>query len=244
MRHMTMQACRAIGASVALVLAAGTAFASDPGDPVFGGRTDKPDGSSAVTVGRDVPLDWDTKVGVDVSVAPDAPANPPIDRLLRKPGPDNGSGAAWGKVALPNPDLPLSWDKATVEARIDPSNDQSKLGTTLSRSVPLGANFSMTLQNSYSVIQPLPRDVPDALAIGQPATMPSWGTERSVQLRVAPTDTTFAVGTATTSTDVNWHNKLSAEQKLFGPLSITGAVSDPGTAESSKSISAGFKTRW
>jgi hypothetical protein len=63
-------------------------------------------------------------------------------------------------------------------------------------------------------------------------------------LRVLATDTTFAAGTATTSTDTAWHNKLSAEQKLFGPLSVTGSVSDPGTTVSSKSITAGFKTRW
>ena len=52
------------------------------------------------------------------------------------------------------------------------------------------------------------------------------------------------MGTATTSTDANWHNKLSAEQKLFGPLTVTGSVRDPGTADSDRSITAGFKARW
>ena len=38
--------------------------------------------------------------------------------------------------------------------------------------------------------------------------------------------------------------QLSAEQKLYGPLQVTTAVTDFGQTSSSKSISAGFKLHW
>lgn len=46
------------------------------------------------------------------------------------------------------------------------------------------------------------------------------------------------------SNDPVTHNTLSAEQKLYGPLQVTTAVTDFGQTSSSKSISAGFKLHW
>src|SRR4029079_7233724 len=43
-------------------VSASAAMAGDT-DPTFGSRTDKPDGSSALTVGRRLPTPWETKVG-------------------------------------------------------------------------------------------------------------------------------------------------------------------------------------
>jgi len=40
------------------------------------------------------------------------------------------------------------------------------------------------------------------------------------------------------------HNTFSADQKLYGPLHVTTAVTDVGQTTSSKSISAGFKLNW
>jgi hypothetical protein len=37
---------------------------------------------------------------------------------------------------------------------------------------------------------------------------------------------------------------LSAEQKLYGPLHVTTAVTDLGQTTSNKSITAGFKLNW
>ena len=55
------------------------------------------------------------------------------------------SGAAWASVGVA--------DLATVDARVDPGNDQSKLGTTFKRSIPVGGKFSVTLQDSYSMTE-------------------------------------------------------------------------------------------
>ena len=58
------------------------------------------------------------------------------------------------------------------------------------------------------------------------------------------TGTTLAAGLTSTSTDPVTHNKLSAEQKLYGPLHVTTAVSDLGQPVPNKSITAGFKLNW
>ena len=56
---------------------------------------------------------------------------------------DQGSGAAWASVGVPN--------LASLDARVDPTNDQGKLGTTFKHSIPVGGKFSVTLQDSYSM---------------------------------------------------------------------------------------------
>ena len=48
----------------------------------------------------------------------------------------------------------------------------------------------------------------------------------------------------TASNDPVTHNTLSADQKLFGPLHVTTAVTDVGQPSESKSITAGFKLNW
>ena len=71
-----------------------------------------------------------------------------------------------------------------------------------------------------------------------------WQSDRSVRLNLAPTSTTLSAGVVTSNADNQWHNKLSAEQRLLGPLNVTTSITDPGTAASSKSIAAGFKHTW
>ncbi len=52
------------------------------------------------------------------------------------------------------PGLGFIWDKTAIEARTDPTQDQSKFGTTLSKSLPLWSDqYSLTLQNGYNVTQ-------------------------------------------------------------------------------------------
>src|SRR6185436_17560323 len=127
-------------------------------DPTFGSRTDKPDGSSALTVGRRLPTPWETKVGADVSLA--APSGiAASDNLARGVAQDRSSGAVWGNLTMPGL-RPLGFDKTSVEARIDAGKDEGKVGATLSRSVPINPNLSVTLQNSYSVTQSLASTAP------------------------------------------------------------------------------------
>ena len=65
-----------------------------------------------------------------------------------------------------------------------------------------------------------------------------------MKFKVLPTGTTLAAGLASTSLDPVTHNRLSAEQKLLGPFTITTALTDVGQTTANKSISAGFKLNW
>ena len=77
-----------------------------------------------------------------------------------------------------------------------------------------------------------------------PAPQPVWSNERGVKFDILPTGTTLAANLVSASNDPVTHNTLSAEQKLFGPLHVTTAVSDLGEATVNKSITAGFKLNW
>jgi len=180
---------------------------------------------------------WDAKVGVDYR-------KPSIPAAEFQPGeltagaiPDQSTGVAWANVTAPGLDSPLGWDKTAIETRLDPAQEQGKLGATLSRSVPLGEGVAVTLQNGYSVT----RAHPDAAA----SAAQSWATNQALRFNVLPTDTSFSLGAATSSTDDKWLRTLSAEQKLFGgPLSVTGSVSETASGDTSKSLRAGFRQTW
>ena len=102
-------------------------------------RTDKSDGSSAVTVKKPLPLEWDAKVGADIGLAPTSGTSYQPDKSLPFDQ-DQNSGATWASIMVPG--------VASIDARVDPAKDQSKLGTTFSRSVPVGSAYSVTLQST------------------------------------------------------------------------------------------------
>ena len=77
-----------------------------------------------------------------------------------------------------------------------------------------------------------------------PLTPQVFGNEKAVKFNILPTGTTLGAGVTTASNDPVTHNTLSAEQKLYGPLQVTTAVTDFGQTTSSKSITAGFKLHW
>jgi len=208
-------------------------------------RTTKPDGSSTVVVKQPLPSDWDAKVGADLGLAATATDSHQPGSSLPGTRDGRGSGAAWASVGVSN--------LATLDARVDPRIDQGKLGTTLKHSMPVGSTFSVTLQNSYSVTETfspptaaasdLPLMTVPTVAAAQP--MPQvWGNEKVAKFNILPTGTTLAAGLASTSSDPVTHNKLSAEQQLYGPLHVTTAVTDVGQPSSNKSITARFKLNW
>jgi hypothetical protein len=208
-------------------------------------RTDKPDGSSTVVVKQPLPIDWDAKVGADLGLAASTPDGYQPGRSLPGSRANGGSGAAWASVGvLPN--------LATVDARVDPSNDQGKLGTTFQHSMPLGSKFSVTLKNSYSVTEifsastaaPVISSTQASPQIWGQALSQAWGNEKAAKFDILPTGTTLGAGLVSTSTDPVTHHTLSAEQKLYGPLRVTTAVTDLGQPISSKSITARFKLNW
>ncbi len=197
-------------------------------------RADKPDGSAAVSVKRPLPLAWDAKIGADFGLAPPTGAVTPLERPL--PSTDQSTGAAWANFTVPG--------IASIDARGDTSRDQRKLGTTLSRSVPIGSNYSVTLQGSLAVIEPTApaTGLPSAAAPGTPSQV--WSNDRTVKFDIRPTGTTLSAGTASSTADSIQRHKFSAEQKLFGPLSVTTSVTDVGAPTASKSIAAGLRWKW
>ena len=206
-------------------------------------HSDRPDGSSTLTVKQPLASEWDAKVGADLSLAaaPADGATPSRPFALKPAGRD--SGAAWASVGVA--------DLATVDARVDPGSDQSKLGTTFKRSIPVGGKFSVTLHDSYSMTEtfgaptPAPSDLPlMSEPAATPATQQIWGSQKAVKLDVLATGTSLGAGVATASNDPVTHNTLSADQKLYGPLHLTTAVNDVGQPTISKRISAAFRLTW
>ena len=208
-------------------------------------RTDKPDGSSNIVLKQPLPIDWDAKVGADLGLrtAPSITYTP--DPWMSGSRDQRGSGAAWASVGLV-PNL------ATVDARVDPSNDQGRVGTTFKYTKPVGSNFSVTLQNTYSVTETFsastaaPSNFP-MMAVPVQTGMPVpqvWGSEKAAKFDYLPTVTSFGAKVATSSVDPVTHNQLTAEQKIYGPLNVTTAVTDFGQTTASKSITARFKLNW
>lgn len=200
-------------------------------------RTDKSDGSSAVTVKKPLPLEWDAKVGADIAIAPTSGTSYQPDKsVLFK---DQNTGATWASIVVPG--------VASIDARVDPNKDQSKLGTTISRSVPFGSQYSVTLQNSFAVTETLgstPNAPPAAgpLQPGPPTQV--WSNDRLVKFNFLSTGTSIAAGTSSSNALNTARNKISAEQKLFDGFNITTSVTDVGAPTVSKSITAGYKWKW
>jgi hypothetical protein len=201
-------------------------------------RSDRPDGSASITVKK--PLSgWDAKVGADFALPPAAVTNfttaKPLPGAVNK---DPGSGAAWANVDVP--------DIATIQVRAEPSPEQGKVGAVLQRSVPVGENLSVTLQNGVSVTETFAAAEPvsQAASAASGATPRVWGSEQVVKINFINSGTTFSAGTNQATNDPFLHSKFSAQQQIYGPLSVTTAVTDPGQATSAKSITAGVHLKW
>jgi hypothetical protein len=202
--------------------------------PTFNGRTAKPDDWSSWAVGPHLPAEWQAHAGTDLNLAPVQP-----------------TGQVWDGVTTPKI-RPVN--KSPFETRFEGANDDSKVGATLSRSVPLGHDLSVTWQNSYAFTQPVTPTAPSSPYVSQFGFISPTGVvgqssenreiDQSLRFKVAPYGTTFSAGTATSATDTQWHNRLSIEQSLPGSFNITTSIEEPGTTESRKSITAGFKKVW
>jgi hypothetical protein len=226
--------------------------AKKSGDPfLIGNRSDKPDGSTALTVGRRLPTEWETKVGMDFGLKAPLTTSPTPEAYLDGwAQQDRSSGAGWASIAVPA--TPFGLDKAAIEARIDPTQDQGRLATTLSRSMPIGDDAKVTLQQGYAWTETLANPAGATLVAPGGTSAPSVSpptqmltSESQLSLNLLSTDTTFAAGAKLSSTEDKWLRTLSAEQKLFGgPFSVTGAISERPTGETDKSVKAGFKHAW
>jgi hypothetical protein len=204
---------------------------------------DKPNGAADVSVKQPVSPFWDTRIGADMTVTRE-PATLTGSELLSEKLANGGSepqssGTAWAAITAPG--VGSIWDKTAVEARLDPAQEQSKLGTSLSKSLPLNEQYSLTLQNGYNVTQQGIVPLPGVIA-GRAAH--NYQTDQSARLSIAETGTSFIAGQTLSSTDDKWLRKIGAEQKLFGDVSISGSIGETPLGATSKSIAAGFKHSW
>jgi hypothetical protein len=206
-------------------------------ESTFASRTDRQDGGAAVTVGRRLPTEWETKVGIDLGLAADPATTYRIDPTGSVT--NAASGAAWANLKIPGFNTPLTWDQAQIDARIDPTTEQGLLGTRFSRSLPFGESLSVTLQNSYAVTQSFPTGTVS------PTSTEIWSTDHSVRVTLPDSGTSFSAGESLNSLDDKWLRSVSAEQKMFGgPISLTGTASETLDGEIAKSVTAKFRRTW
>lgn len=192
---------------------------------------------SAVSVRQPVSAFLNTQVGADMTVVR-LPAT--LSELLAEKAINGGnqpqsSGTAWASASAGG--VASIWDKTTVEARIDPSQDQGRLGTSLSKSLTLGEQYSLTLQNGYNMIQgfaPLPGS----------AGRTTYETEQSAKLGIADTGTSFSAGQSLSTADDRWLRRIGAEQKIVGGFNISASIAETPLGIANKSVSAGFKQSW
>jgi len=202
----------------------------------------KGNGVSDVSVKQSISPFWDARIGADMTVVNPRAGATSGDLLQHKisPGaaPENSSGSAWAAITAPG--VGSIWDTTSVEARVDPGSEQGKLGTRISKSIPLSDGTSLTLQNRYNVIQQGLVPVPGVPAHPQRNTE----TDQSAKLSIGDTGTSFTAGRTLSSTDDKWLGKVGAEQKLFDGVTVSGSIGETSSGATSKSISAGFKRSW
>jgi hypothetical protein len=236
-------------ACAALFACGVTARAQDTGkkstsdsDTFFTRKDDIASGAASMTYGTRLPVDFETKIGVDFGVTP-PPDVPDLDKLVTRSTSNGNSGAAWASMALPPPPLGIV-DGASLNAKLDGTQDQSKVGFGLSRKLPINGGLRMTLKNDYDVTNTLPASSsPGAQSVASGMTQ-SWETKRAVQFDLLRTDTSLSAGQQLSSSEDRWLASVNAEQKIYGPLSITGGVAETPTGILDRTIKAGFKTTW
>jgi hypothetical protein len=197
-------------------------------------------GSSAVTVKQSVFEFWDTRIGADMTVAKEPTT---MSELLAQKAANGGnlpqsSGSAWAAATAPG--AGVIWDKTAVEARVDPGSEQSKLGASLIKSVPLSGDTSLTLQNGYSVNQQGTTALP---GIGGHVAR-NYETDQSAKVTLTDTGTSISAGQTLSTTDDKWLRKVGAEQKLFDNVTVSGSVGETSQGAINKSVTAGFKKSW
>jgi hypothetical protein len=213
-----------------------------PGTDAAWSESNKPNGSSDVSVKQSLSAFLDAKVGADMTVT--GPPQTLTEAQLLSARLANGgslpqsSGTAWAAITAPGAG-PI-WDKTSVEARVDPSQDQTRLGTSFSKSLPFSEQYSLSLENGYNLIEQGVVPVPGI--VGRPAQ--NYQTDQSAKLSITETGTSFSAGQSLSSSDDKWLRKVGAEQRLFGGVSISGSIGETPLGTTNKSVTAGFKQSW
>jgi hypothetical protein len=192
---------------------------------------------SAVSVKQPISPFLDARVGADMTVVrqPQTLAELLTEKATNGGNEPQSSGTAWAAVTAPG--VGSIWDKTAVEARIDPAQDQGRLGASMSKSLKLSDQYSLTLQNGYNMTQgfaPMPAS----------AGHTNYAIEQSAKLGLTDTGTSFSAGQTLSTTDEKWLRRIGAEQKIVGGFNISGSIAETPLGIANKSISAGFKQSW
>ena len=195
------------------------------------------DYGSAVSVKRPISPFLNTQVGADMTVVrePQTLAELLAEKATNGGNEPQSSGTAWASASAPG--VGSIWDKTTVEARIAPSQDQGKVGTSLSKSLTLSEQYSLTLQNGYNMTQGFAQ-TPGA------AGHSTYGTEQSAKFGITDTGTSFSAGQSLSTADDKWLRKIGAEQKIVGGVNISASIAETPLGIPNKSVAAGFRQSW
>jgi hypothetical protein len=211
------------------------------GADVAWSANERANGTSAVSVKQSITPFWDTRIGADMTVARQGAAT--TSELLSEKLANGGSlpqssGTAWAAITAPG--VASIWDQTSVEARVDPGTEQSRLGTSLRKSLPISEHYSLTLRNDYNLIQQGIVPVPGI--ISHPAR--SHVTDQSARLSISDTGTSLIAGQTLSTSDDKWLRKVGAEQRLFDGVTISGSIGETPSGTANASLSAGFKRSW
>jgi len=193
-----------------------------------------------VSVKETVSPFWDARVGADMTVTREPTT---MSELLAEKSANGGNlpqsgGTAWAAVTAPG--AGSIWDKTAVEARVDPNADQSKLGTSISKRVPLNDETSLTLSNGYNMTQQGMVPVPGM--VSHPER--TYDTDQSAKVELTDTGTSISAGQTLSTSDDKWLRKVGAEQKLFGGVTISGSIGETAQGTTNESVTAGYKKSW
>ena len=200
-----------------------------------------PNGTSAVSVKQSIMPFWDARIGADMTIARRGTLTASellTEKLANGGSLPQSSGTAWAAVTAPG--IASIWDKTAIVARVDPGQEQSKLGTTLSKSLLLNEQYSLTLQNGYNLIQQGIVPVPGIVSHASQ----SYETDQSAKLSIADTGISIIAGQTLSTADDKWLRKFGAEQKLFDGVTISGSIGETLSGAANASVSAGFKRSW
>jgi hypothetical protein len=179
--------------------------------------------ASAVSVKQSITPFWDTRIGADMTVARQGTAT--TSELLSEKLANGGSlpqssGTAWAAITAPG--VGSIWDQTAVEVRVDPGSEQSRLGTSLSKSLPLSEQYSVTLKNDYNLIQQGIVPVPGI--VSHPTR--SYETDQSARLSIADTGTSLIAGQTLSTSDDKWLRKVAPSRSC--------STASPSPARSAK----------
>jgi len=150
----------------------------------------------------------------------------PMSELLADKSTKGGNspqsgGSAW--AALTAPGAGPIWDKTAVEARFDPNQDSSKLGTAISKQVPLSDQYSLM---AVERLERHPAGHHAGARHSRPRPTRSYETDQSAKLSTGDTGPSVAAGQSLSSSADKWLRKIGAAQKLFDGVPISGSVGE------------------